>query len=108
MQPVRMRFFVLDETCKELWMMIWGQVHFWLRVEMVVKKNLMIVVVVVVVVVVTFLQDPCALNQCYRTWMVTCRCWCMSDVATQLLFGDLWGVVISLSWSEKKAERQPL
>ena len=68
--------------------MIKGQVHFWLRVEMVVKKNLMFVVVVVVV---TFLQDPCTLNQCYRTWMVTCRCWCMSDVATQLLFGTCGG-----------------
>ena len=85
-----------------LWMIIEGQVHFWLRVEMVVKKHLMFVVVV------TFLQDSRALNKCYRTWMVTCRCWCMSDVATQLLFGDLWGVVISLSWLEKNTQNANL
>ena len=85
-----------------IWMIIWGQVHFWLRVEMAVKKNLMFVVVV------TFLQDPRALNQCYRTWMVTCRCWCMSDVATHTSFLGLVGGGHFAVMVGKKAERQPL
>ena len=42
-------------------MIIWGQVHFWLRVEMVVKKHMMMVVMVVMLV--TFSSRSLCLKQ---------------------------------------------